>query len=157
MNKIESFFTEYKNTITVISGLLIVLSFFMVATNYINNEIENKITDETYINKLSKILRPFAIFDINGVIQYDHGAENYIENIEVTKQDNGDISAIKVSSKVFLQTPPITNYTGHENYAYVSERIDTHIWLFNMSSVSVTMNPKKTEKYAPILMIEILK
>jgi hypothetical protein len=156
MNKIEHFFTEYKNTITVLSGLVIVLSFFMAATNYINSEIEKKITDETYINKLSKTLRPFAIFDLNGAIQYDHGAEKYIEKIEIKKKENGDISTIKIITRVFLQNPPILNYTGYENYAYVSKKIDTYVWLFTLSSQTLLLGGSN-EKFDPIVMIEILK
>ena len=63
MNKVENFFAEYKNTITVVSGLIIVVSFFFVADDYINNQIEQKITDESYIKNLSTVLRPFSIFN----------------------------------------------------------------------------------------------
>lgn len=66
MNKIEKFFTDYKNTITIISGVIIVVTFFIGADNYISGKIEEKLTDEAYINSLAKTLRPFAIFNKDG-------------------------------------------------------------------------------------------
>ncbi|MBU0965224.1 MAG: hypothetical protein KKA54_02475 [Proteobacteria bacterium] len=158
MNKIESFFTEYKNTITILSGLFVVCGFFIAATDYINSQIEKKITEDTYINKLSKELRPFSIFDVNGVMQYDHGGEKYIEKMEVVHGSQDDIKSVKIYSKIFLQNAPILNYTGLDTYAYKSHRVDTHVWEYKFGSYDLlTMNPKDFEKMEPILMVEILK
>lgn len=157
MNRIEQFFTEYKNTITVISGILIVITFFIGAANYISNEIEKKITDETYINKLARVLRPFAIFDKKGVIQYDHGGGRYIEKIEVQERKDGDLESIIITTKEFLQNPPILLYIGYVNYAYASERIDTYKWKFKLSSLEFIISSRKSEKFDPIFIVEITK
>jgi len=157
MNKTEQFFSEYKNTITVISGILIVIGFFIGADNYISNEIEKKITDETYINKLAHVLRPFVIFDKKGVIQYDHGGERYIEKIEVQKKKDGDFESIIITTKEFLQNPPILIYIGYDNYAYYSERIDTYKWKFKLSSLDMLIMGENSEKLDPIFILEITK
>lgn len=157
MNKIEKFFSEYKNTITVISGILIVIGFFIGADNYISNEIEKKITDETYINKLARVLRPFVIFDKKGVIQYDHGGERYIEKIEVQKKKDGGFESIIITTKEFLQNPPILIYIGYDNYAYTSERIDTYKWKFKLSSLDMLIMGGNSEKLDPIFILEITK
>lgn len=157
MNKTEQFFSEYKNTITVISGILIVIGFFIGADNYISNEIEKKITDETYINKLAHVLRPFVIFDKKGVIQYDHGGERYIEKIEVQKKKDGDFESIIITTKEFLQNPPILIYIGYDNYAYTSERIDTYKWKFKLSSLDMLIMGGNSEKLDPIFIVEITK
>jgi hypothetical protein len=158
MNKIEKFFSEYKNTITIISGILIVIGFFIAADNYIGNEIEKKITDETYINKLAHVLRPFSIFDKKGVIQYDHGGERYIENIDIQKKDDGDFQSIIITTKEFLQNPPILIYIGYDNYAYTSERVDTYKWKFNLSSLDVLiLSGENSDKFDPIFIVEITK
>ncbi len=157
MNKIEQFFSEYKNTITVISGILIVISFFIAADNYINNAIEKKITDETYINRLARVLRPFAIFDKEGVIQYDHGGERYIEDIDPQKNKDGEFESIIITTKEFLQNPPILIYIGYDNYAYTSERIDTYKWKFKLSILHTISAPLKSEKLDPIFIVEITK
>lgn len=158
MNKIESFFTEYKNTITILSGLFIVCGFFIAATDYINSQIEKKITEDTYISKLSKELRPFSIFNINGVMQYDHGGEKYIKNLEVISGNKNEIKSVRIHSKVFLQTAPILNYTGMDTYAVKSNRVDTYTWEYKFGGYELlTMNSKDLEVMEPILMVEILK
>lgn len=157
MNKIEQFFSEYKNTITVISGIMIVITFFIVADNYISNKIEKKITDETYINKLARVLRPFVIFDKKGVIQYDHGGERYIEKIDVQEKKDGDLESIIITTKEFLQNPPILLYIGYDNYAYDSERIDTYKWKFKLSSLNLLIMEGNSEKLDPIFIVEITK
>ena len=73
MNKVEKFFEDFKNTLIVLSGFAVVVGFFIGADSYISNKIEDKITDTAYINNLAHILRPYVIFNKNGVIQYDHG------------------------------------------------------------------------------------
>ncbi len=158
MNAIESFFTDYKNTITILSGLFIVCGFFFTAADYINSQIEKKITEDTYISKLSKELRPFSIFNIKGVMQYDHGGEKYIKKIEVVTGNQKEIKLVRLHSKVFLQTAPILNYTGMDTYAVKSNRLDTNIWEYKFGSHDLlTMNPKDLEVMEPIFMIEILK
>ena len=159
MNKIEEFFSEYKNTITVISGILIVVGFFIGAANYISNEIEKKITDQTYISKLARVLRPFVIYKIidkKAVMQYDHGGERYIENFEVQIKKERDLESIIITTKEFLQNPPILIYIGYDNYAYNSERIGTYKWKFNLSSYNVVIFGGDSEKVDPIFIVEIL-
>lgn len=159
MNKIEKFFSEYKNTITVISGILIVVTFFIGAANYISNEIEKKITDQSYISKLARVLRPFVIYriiDKKAVMQYDHGGERYIDNFEIQKKKNGDLESIIITTKEFLQNPPILIYIGYDNYAYSSERIETYKWKFKLSSYAVIAAPSRSEKVEPIFIVEIL-
>ena len=157
MNKIENFFTEYKNTITVISAIIAVITFFIVADNYISDKIEEKITDETYISRLARILRPFAIFDKNGVIKYDHGGVRFIEKIVVDQQNDGDIKSITITTKEFLQNPPILIYIGYDNYAYASERVSTYEWKFKLSSLSLLIMGENAEKIDPIFIVEITK
>ena len=158
MNKIEKFFTDFKNTITTILGLLIVVGFFFTAHNYISNEIERKITDDSYISKLARVLRPFSIFNKDGVIQYDHGGERYIDKIDVQKDKDGDIESIILTTRGFIQNPPILFFIGYVNYAYTSERIDTYKWKFKLSSMPfATFGSSKMEKLDPIFIVEITK
>ena len=157
MNKIEKFFTDYKNTITVISGILIVIGFFITADNYISNEIERKITDETYLNKLAKVLRPFSIFNKKGVIHYDHGGERFIKNIDVQEKKDGDIESITITTNEFLQNPPLLIYIGYDNYAYTSERVDTYQWKFKLSSQDFLLMERNPDKLDPIFIVEITK
>jgi len=157
MKKIEQFFSEYKNTITIISGMLIVITFFIAADDYIGEKIDDKIRDESYIGQLSHVLRPFAIFDKKGIIQYDHGGEQYIENIEVNIENHGDFESIVITTKKFLQNPPILIYIGYDKYAYTSKRVETYKWEFELSSLDFLMLEGEKKKIDPIFIVEIIK
>jgi len=156
LNRIERFFTDYKNTITIISGLFIVVTFFIAADNYINNKVEEKITDTAYIHKLAKVLRPFSIFDIQGTITYDHGGENFIEKITVEKEKD-DIKRITIQTKKYLQNPPVLIYVGHDNYAYISKRVNTNMWEYNLSSYNLLIDGTTGGKIEPFFIIEIMQ
>ncbi|MCB2168873.1 MAG: hypothetical protein KQI78_14530 [Deltaproteobacteria bacterium] len=158
MNKIEFFFSEYKNTITIILGLVIIIGFFIAADSYIGDKIEEKITDETYINKLARVLRPFAIFNEQGIVTYDHGAERYIQNIAVNKTQGGDFESVTITTNVFLQTPPILSYIDVTNYAYSHERIGTYKWIFKFIYPAIRWgSSSESKKVEPIFIIEITK
>jgi len=155
-NKIEDFFASYQNTIKVLSGLIIALTFLITADNYINNQIEDKITDETYMDKLSKVLRPFSIFDINGTIIYDHGGESFIQEITVQKNSNREIKHINIKTKSFLQTAPILIYVGYGNYAYTSKKTSTYMWEYDLASYSVLTPPSATSQLSQFFMVEVV-
>lgn len=157
INSIERFFRDFKETITIAMGILIVITFFFGAANYVDNEIEKKITDETYLNRLAKILRPFAIFNKDGAIQYDHGAERYIQKIDVKSKKDGDYESIIITTKIFLQNAPLLLYYGYDNYAINCKRIDTNKWLFELSSPNLIAWGDKYQKIDPVFMIEITR
>ncbi len=157
MNKIEKFFSEFNNTIKFFLGLIAVIGFLFVADNYISDKIDEKITDGTYINNLAHVLRPFSIFDKRGIIKYDHGGERYIEKIDVNQKKDGDFESVIITTKVYLQNPPILTYIGYDNYAYTSEKIDTYQWKFKLRSRSLIMSDNKEEKIEPIFIVEITK
>lgn len=75
MNKIEVILRDFKNIITFFLGAIDIITFYLGADNYINNQIEKKITDEKYISKLARVLRPFSNFDKKGIIKYNHRGE----------------------------------------------------------------------------------
>jgi len=154
---IEKFFSKYKNTLSIVSGLIILVTFFITADDYINNQIENKITDESYINKLSKTLRPFSIFNEEGAVSYDHGGLKYIKNITFSKNKHGNIDKILLDTSVFLQAAPIISYVGSDNYSFKSTRINTYRWEYKVGSYNVFTDESATEQYDSIWIIEILK
>lgn len=155
MNKIEKFFTEFKNTITVIAGLLIVVGFWISAANYIDDKIEKKITDERYIKNLAQVLRPFAIFDEKGVIKYDHGALNYIKDIK-TDCNIGE-KVIIVTTTKYLKTAPLIAYYGPFGMSFNSEQVDTYRWIFKVVrplTTGIWSDEAKNSK--PFYIIEII-
>jgi hypothetical protein len=106
---------------------------------------------------LARVLRPFAIFDKAGVIQYDHGGERYIEKIDVQMKKDGDFESIVITTREFIQNPPILIYIGYDNYAYTSKRVGTYKWKFELSSLDVILFEGNKEKIDPMFIVEITK
>ena len=140
------------------SGAIVLITFLIVADGYISNKIDEKITNDTYVNELAKVLRPFSIADGKGVITYDHGAEKYIEKIVPSKNKHGDFESVTITTKIFLKEAPLVNIIDANNYLYRSERIGTYTWKINAGSASAVMDVSAiTKTFQPIIVIEILK
>lgn len=79
------------------------------------------------------------------VINYDHGAEKFIEQITVKQKANGEFESVDIKTKSYFQNAPILTYMGHEKYAYIAKKIDSYVWRFKLSSFSVvTQHPTHT-------------
>jgi len=79
--------------------------------SYIEKKIEDQIQNPKFIDKLAnKIMMPFIIFDENERILSTSTPgiyEEYIKKIAVEKDNNGEIVAITIFPKKFLQVAPI--------------------------------------------------
>ena len=105
MHKIEKFISEYWNTLKFTTLIIALICFWMAFDNYINNQIENKINDNNYIESLARSLRPFCVFDESGVIAYDHGAEEFINAINIKER------TITIEFNRFFQHVPLLYIT----------------------------------------------
>ncbi len=158
MKTLEKLLSDYHNLIKFISGTIILITFLIVADNYISDKIDEKITDDTYISELAKILRPFLIADEKGTITYDHGGEKYVEKIVPSKNKHGDFESVTITTKIFLKEAPLVNIIDTNNYLYRNERISTYEWKIHAGSASAIMDSYgTTENFHPIMVIEILK
>lgn len=95
--------------IGVIVGIIaLMFGIFVRLNSSIEKKIENKLNDPEFIRKVADIVRlPFVIFDEDESIIIDTGAMNYIERIEVKKEQRQDVSEIIVSPKKYMPVAPI--------------------------------------------------
>lgn len=95
--------------ISVIVGIIVLMfAIFIQLNSSIEKKIENKLNDPEFIRKVTNIVRlPFVIFDEDESIIIDTGAMNYIERIEVKKDQRQEVSEIIVSPKRYMPVAPI--------------------------------------------------
>jgi len=130
MSRIEKLISENWNTIKFITLVATLLGAFITFDNYINNQIEEKITDSNYINRLSKSLRPFLVFNDQGVVLYDHGADEFIEKINIDNQKN----TVTIEFKKFFQNAALlTVASAATQYLVKTERKRDNVWVFHLS------------------------
>jgi hypothetical protein len=128
MSKLNDFIANNSNIFKLIGSIAVIVTIFIAVDGYIDTKIERKITDTTYISKLSKQLRPFLIFDENGVVQYDHGAESKIKDISV----DFDKESIVIETSEFMQLAPFIFTVGSETFSLEPKRIDNKKWRYTM-------------------------
>ncbi|MEE9431548.1 MAG: hypothetical protein V3V16_10935 [Melioribacteraceae bacterium] len=168
MNAIESFFRDYKTTLSFTLTFIGLVIAYLTFDSYINTQIDNKIKDTEYIQKLSKTLRPFLIFENKGMISYDHGASKFVDSINVqyfpydsTKGVNlGWPKEMIIYTNQFLATPPLLDYIGVFNFTYSIKR-NKNGWLIKTKPiVIITDNFGRVDSRKPwhenIYILEIL-
>jgi len=136
MKWFEKFITEYWNSLKFFALLVTVIIAYFGIDQYLDSKIEDKITDDSYISELSKTLRPFLVFNNDGIVIYDHGALNYIDSIIVKHSEKRWADTIFVYSKTFLKEAPLMEYIGVYLYSYEAKRIANFCWAYDMRPVS---------------------
>lgn len=159
MNTLENLFTNYQNTLKFFGVITtIVLGFFAFDT-YLESKIEDKITDDSYISEIAKTLRPFLIFDNNGIVKYDHGAEKFIDSIKIEYLEGEWVDKIIIYCNTYFQEAPLLNIIGVYHYSYESIRIKNRVWLYDMRPIQFLSSQFGSDKETRdnIFTLEILR
>ena len=128
MSKLNDFIKENTYVFKLVGFIATVVGLFIAADSYLDSKIEKKITDTAYIKKLSNQLRPFLIFNDQGVVTFDHGAYEKIKNIYVDLKNKNII----VETTEFLQNAPFIIAVGADSYSFEVERVSSKKWCYEM-------------------------
>jgi len=149
----------FKLSVSIVIVIATLLGFLFIFNDFLDNKIENKITDTEYIYKLSKTLRPFCIFNKkNGVIFYDHGIYKvHIDSIKIKyntyRKDRQD--EIFVYTKNYLQIAPLVEYIGPNVVViFKPERFKNNVWLYNFKELATHTTNRQFDEF---FRLEILK
>ena len=153
MEKIEKFISENWNTLKFITLIIGLLGIFFTFDNYINNQIENKINDNNYIESLTKSLRPFCVFNESGIIVYDHGAAEFIKEISFNKKEE----TISIEVNQFFQHTPLLITIGANQYSYKANKKDNKTFIYKLSAPSHLLLESSKEVADNKYVLEILK
>jgi hypothetical protein len=128
MSKLNEFIKQNTYVLGLSGIIATIFGLFITADSYLDSKIEQKITDTAYIKKLSNQLRPFLVFNDQGIVTFDHGAYDKIKNIEVNLKDKNII----IETSDYLQNAPFINTVGAETYSFEAERIGSKKWRYTM-------------------------
>jgi len=131
--KINDSIKSYWHIYKLLSLILAILGFFLLFDGYLNNSINNQITNNDNISKISKSLRPYFLINLNGNIIYDHGAYKYINFIKMEPDTIIDITKIKsfklgLNFKKPLQIQPIVDNLSSHEFIITLKRFGTTGW-----------------------------
>jgi hypothetical protein len=130
MDKQMDTWTIVSVIVTIIGG---VVSGALWMAGNIDRKIEQKVNDPNFIKKLAdEVKLPFLIFDEDNRVIADYGAYEYLQKISVVKSKQGEVEAIRITPKHFMNTPPILeNINGDLNLAE-PERADQVDWVISI-------------------------
>lgn len=135
-------------------GLIIALVvLFFAFDNYLYDKIDSRIKDPDYIEKLSKTLRPFLIFDQNEIVIYDHGAMTYVDSISVRAINPTHLTQIRLYANSYLQLAPLIESLGPHIYEFHPKRGKGNIWIYDLAEPGFHSGSKTPERFR----LEILK
>ena len=90
----------------VIAGISIIGSIYGFA-KFIDSRISKKLGDAEFVKGIARLLRPYAIFNDKGEVIVDRGAMSFIEDIEITMDNELLPKEITLKLKEHKATAPI--------------------------------------------------
>ena len=89
---------------------------------------------DSYIRKLSEVLRPNLIVNEKESINYDQGAMQYLESIKIEMDEKEKIPCrIIVKPKMHLSSPPLIQALDAEFVLFSVERGKGFEWIYELS------------------------
>jgi len=134
------------NTKVILTVISLILGLFLGVIgleSYIDGRIDKKIEDPNYLNRIATKLRPSIIFDSYGSIIADQGGMEYIDNIQVTRNNEDPkftAKSIIITPKDFLAQQPLLTSLDQNNYSIIAKRGKKYDWNYNLSLISWTEN-----------------
>lgn len=127
--------------------------------SYVDHKIQNKMNDDTFVNRIASQVRPYLIFDLTGSILIDAGGMNYIESIKVLPPEKagpfGEIpNKIIVTPKKYSVHPPLLSILTMGLCSYKVERGEGITFVYSITFEALEEHSKvKDIKFR----LEILK
>ena len=93
---------------TIVAIIVGILAAWNLLAKYIDNQIENKLSESSFIRAVGSHVHPSIIFDSRGSILNDLGGMAYIEKLDVQTAKNSPMAQkIVLTPKSYLASPPI--------------------------------------------------
>lgn len=114
--------------IFTIIGVIVTIALLLMGS--IDRKIEEKLREPSFIKKLADEVRlPFLIFDENNKILADYGAYQYLNKIDVLRNEKRELTSIRITPKQFMNAAPIIeNINGDLDFSE-PERAEEIDWL----------------------------
>lgn len=95
---------------------IVVIASLAAVDYYIEKKVNDAISDEELIKKISSRVRPSMIFDQNGSILADMGAWQFISDLNVSENTQGFVDKITISMKNPGASPILTSLDKTVDY-----------------------------------------
>lgn len=147
----------------VVAGVANVLAIgagALRARKYIEDRIQESLSKEEIIGKISLLVKPDMIFDEKGSIITDRGASAFIQDrgIHFTMEDDMSESIpseIRISFSKHLKVAPLLTPLNPDITHIRTERGESHDWIYKLS-YTATVQPDDDKEFLRRYRLEIL-
>ena len=123
----------FKGGLTIVGAIIAVAAAIYGGLHYIDQRIETRISDESFVRRLANTMRPTVIFDERGSILIDQGAMELLENIEVKHDNTTKLpKEIVVFPKRHLAYAPFIQALEPELFTISAARGPRFVWVFRL-------------------------
>lgn len=118
--------------------IIVFLTTWIGFESHLTQIVDKRINDPEYIKKVADQVRPYLIFDGNGIIVTDGGALQYLDSIVVLEKEifSGDSyypRKMSIKPKTFLANDPIIQCIVNELFDIKISRTAPIGWIVQMS------------------------
>jgi hypothetical protein len=141
----------------MIANITAIAAIVMVAfkiRKYIEERVEDALSKDEIINKISLLVKPDMIFDDKGSIVIDRGASTFVKDkgVSVVSDDSSDYDApseIRIAFIKHLKTPPLLTPLNPDATFVRPRRGESHDWIYELtySMTTTTDEPGFTRRY----------
>lgn len=133
-----------------------IVGFVFLVIGIIEFRVNQKINSQKFLLELSSKVRPALIFNSNGSIEADMGANNLIKELKVTKTPNkykefGNLHIV-ITPKKHLPYPPLLESIDNFEFDQKSFRGKSNEWIYELRLVVIP-----DTKVLPLFRLEIIK
>jgi hypothetical protein len=148
---------DWKNALKAVSAIVVFVGAWYGLNAHVLNLIENKINDPSFIQKVSREVRPSSIFDHNASVLADSGGMRYINEITVALDDKTkEPNRITLSPNRFLGTAPIVECLN-SSFDMKATRGKKYDWTYELSSPPYAVFGKSKYGASWVFRFEIVK
>lgn len=148
--------TIFLGVLSVVCTITVLFAAYHGLNGYIDERIETRITDPTFLKKLGRSVRPSLVFDEQGSIVADMGAVSLVDRISVTKDSKNSLKII-VSPFAYFGIEPVLEALDDE-YRIHAEQGLKFDWIFHLYEIPiVTMERGALERDRKRFRLEFIR
>jgi hypothetical protein len=149
------FASELMMMIANISAIVAIGMMAFKIRKYIEDRVQEALSKDEIIQKISLLVKPDMIFDEKGAIVADRGASAFIQDngIHITCDDDNCPDEIRISFSKHMKIPPLLTSLNPDIFSVKSKRGKHHECVYKLE---YTMTSDAEEGHPKLYRLEIL-
>jgi hypothetical protein len=142
------------------TSIITIGTVFLKSRKYIEDRVQEALSKDDVIQKISLLVKPDMIFDIHGAILSDRGASTYIQDKGIkfyyeNAPDDGTPTEIHIYFSKHVKTAPLLTPINTDGIFIKTQRGELHTWIYKLEYY-MTTEPENDPTFSRQYRLEIL-